>query len=83
MIRCANSGVTAAIDSVGSTAHPDTGKPQELRDSNGSCFTRGSMLAEVDIPLKPRFTVYAMIGDLGVVGLSLFGLIVGILANRR
>ena len=73
MLRCANNGVTAAINTIGTTAHPDTGKPQELRDENGSHFTRGSMLAEVDIPTQPTITLYSIIGDWGVIVLSFFG----------
>jgi apolipoprotein N-acyltransferase len=44
MLRCANTGVSAAVDSAGLTAHPDTGKPQVLTDAAGSHFTRGSLL---------------------------------------
>jgi len=76
MIRCANTGVSAAIDSTGSTAHPDTGKPQVLIDSRGSHFTRGSLLTELAIPLHPSFSLYVLIGDWGVIGLALLGLLV-------
>ena len=71
MLRCANTGVSAAIDSTGSTAHPDTGKPQILTDAKGSHFTRGSLLAELKVPLKPSFSLYALIGDWGVIGLAI------------
>ncbi len=67
MLRAANSGVSAAVDSAGSTAHPDTGKPQVITDASGSHFTRGSLLAEVDVPLEPSFSLYAIIGDAGVI----------------
>lgn len=70
MLRCANSGVSAAIDSTGSTAHPDTGASQILTDSAGSHFTRNSLLTELKIPLKPTFSLYARIGDWGILGLS-------------
>jgi apolipoprotein N-acyltransferase len=70
MLRCANSGVSAAIDSTGSTAHPDTGAPQILTDAAGSHFTRGSLLTELKIPLQPTFSLYARIGDWGILGLS-------------
>jgi apolipoprotein N-acyltransferase len=70
MLRCANTGVSAAIDSTGSTAHPDSGKPQVLVDENGSHFTRGSLLTEVKVPLHPSFSLYAAIGDWGVIILS-------------
>ena len=74
MLRCANSGVSAALDSTGSTAHPDTGKPQVLVDAKGSHFTRGSLITELKVPLHPSFSLYAVIGDWGVIGLSMLGL---------
>jgi len=80
MIRCANTGVSAAITTTGTTLHPDGGKPQELRDANGSSFTRGSLLAEVDIPKNPPTTLYAMIGDWGVILLGLAGF--GVMLRR-
>lgn len=73
MLRCANTGVSAAIDSTGSTAHPDTGKPQVLVDGAGSHFTRGTLLTELDIPLDPSVSLYSLIGDWGVIALSLVG----------
>jgi apolipoprotein N-acyltransferase len=75
MLRCANSGVSAAIDSTGSTAHPDSGKPQILMDGKGSHFTRGSLRTELKVPLHPSFTLYSIIGDWGVIVLGLLGLI--------
>lgn len=75
MLRCANTGVSAAIDSAGSTAHPDSGKPQVLTDSRGSTFTRGSLLTELDVPLHPSFSLYALIGDWGIISLALLGLL--------
>ena len=74
MLRCANNGVSAALDTTGSTAHPDTGKPQVITDANGSQFTRGSLLAELDVPMQPSFSLYAIIGDRGVIGLALLAL---------
>ena len=76
MLRCANTGVSAAISSTGSTAHPDTGKPQILTDANGSHFTRGSLLTELKIPLHPTFSLYAVIGDWGIIVLSLVALVI-------
>ncbi len=70
MLRCANSGVSAAISTTGSTAHPDTGKPQVITDANGSHFTRGSLLTELKIPLHPSFSLYALIGDWGIMVLA-------------
>ena len=83
MVRSANNGVSAAVNALGSTAHPDGGPPQELRDENGSHFTRGWLLAEVDIPKEPSLTLYMVIGDFGVVMLGLSGLVVGIWKGRR
>lgn len=74
MLRCANTGVSAAIDSTGSTAHPDTGKPQILTDASGSHFTRGSLLTELKIPLQPTFSLFAVIGDWGLLALAMLGL---------
>jgi len=83
MLRCANSGVSAAINTIGSTAHPDTGKPQIIVDKNGNHFTRGSILAELDVPLQPSFSLYAVIGDWGVKGLALLGLALACLGYQR
>ena len=74
MLRCANTGVSAAIDSTGSCAHPDTGNAQILVDEKGSHFTRGALLAELDVPLNPSFSLYALIGDWGVIAVALLGL---------
>ena len=76
MLRCANTGVSAAISSTGSTAHPDTGRSQVLTDAKGSHFTRGSLLTELKIPLHPSFSLYAVIGDWGIMALAVVGLIV-------
>jgi apolipoprotein N-acyltransferase len=78
MLRCANTGVSAAVDSTGSTKHPDTGMPQILADANGSHFTRGSLLAELKIPLHPGFSLFAIIGDWGILLLTAVGMILAI-----
>jgi apolipoprotein N-acyltransferase len=83
MIRCANTGVSAAITSTGSTVHPDGGRLQELRDENGSHFTRGSLLAELDIPKDPPTTLFAIIGDWGVIGLAVAGVLLGAIPALR
>ncbi|MEO8615262.1 MAG: apolipoprotein N-acyltransferase [Luteolibacter sp.] len=82
MLRCANSGVSAAITSTGSTSHPDTGKSQILTDANGSHFTRGSLLTELKVPLQPTFSLYAIIGDWGIIVLTLGALLVAY-SNRK
>jgi apolipoprotein N-acyltransferase len=74
MLRAANTGVSAAVDSTGSTDHPDTGEPQVITDASGSHFTRGSLLVEVDVPLQPSFSLYAVIGDAGIVIVALAAL---------
>ena len=74
MLRSANTGVSAAIDSRGSTAHPDDGRDQRLLDENGSHFTRGSLLVELDVPLEPGFSLYAAVGDWPLIALALAGL---------
>ena len=73
LLRCANTGVSAAVDTTGSTAHPDTGKPQILVGSDGNHFVRGSLLTETKVPLHPSFSLYALIGDWGIIVLSLAG----------
>jgi apolipoprotein N-acyltransferase len=83
MLRCANTGVSAAIDTTGSTAHPDTGKPQVITDEKGSHFTRGSLLVEVNVPMKPSFSLYAVIGDWGVTGLALSGILLAWRGRQR
>lgn len=83
MLRCANTGVSAAVNSAGSTAHPDTGAPQILTDSAGNHFTRGSLLAELDIPVRPSFSLYAVIGDSGIVTLALGGFLIAFLRRKR
>lgn len=77
MIRCANTGVSAALDGTGSSAHPDSGAAQVLLDGKGSHFTRGSRLVELDVPKNPTLSPYAVIGDAGVAVVSLCGLTIG------
>ena len=83
MLRCANTGVSAAIDTIGSTAHPRTGKPQILTSENGSHFTRGNLLTELNIPVSPSFSLYALIGDWGIIALSLIGLTTAIAFRKH
>lgn len=82
MLRCANTGVSAAVDSTGSTAHPDSGVPQILVDEKGSHFTRGTRLVELDIPLRPTTTLFALIGDGGILVLAALGLGLSIIPRR-
>lgn len=73
MIRCANTGVSAALNSTGSPANPETGKSQILTDASGSHFTRGSLLVDLKIPLDPPCTLYALIGDWGIIITGIIG----------
>jgi len=73
MLRCANNGVSAAVDEIGSTAHPDTGARQVLVDKSGSHFARGSLLVDLDVPVQPAFSLYAVIGDWGIIMLGITG----------
>lgn len=77
MLRCANTGVTAAVDTIGSTAHPDDGSEQRLVDGTGSHFTRGSLLAAIDVPNDAGFSLYARLGDWPVICLGLWSLWAG------
>lgn len=79
MLRAANTGVTAAIDTIGSTSHPDDASDQRLLDDTGSNFTRGSLLVEIDVPNEAGFSLYATLGDWPVICLGLFGLGAGFL----
>lgn len=82
MIRCANTGVSAAIDTIGSIASPDTGAPQVILDENGSSFLRDNILVRLNIPNQPSFSLYAIIGDWGILLLSGVGLASAICLRR-
>ena len=71
MLRSANTGISAAIDTRGSTAHPDDGRDQRLLDETGSHFTRGSLLVNLDVPLRPGFSLYATAGDWPLTALAI------------
>ena len=83
MLRCANTGVSAAVNTCGSTAHPDTGAPQVITDASGSPFTRRTLLAELNVPLKPTVTLYALIGDGGIMLLASLALAMSLLTRPR
>jgi apolipoprotein N-acyltransferase len=76
MIRCANTGVSAAVSPTGATL-------AKIVDGSGSHFTNGSVLAEVPVPLRPAFSLYALVGDWPVIGLGLAGLGLGFATRRR
>ena len=75
MLRCANTGVSGAINSAGVTTHL-------LTDGNGSHFTRGSLLAELRIPLRPGRSPYARIGDWGILAVAAAGIVLALTARR-
>ena len=74
MLRCANTGVSAAIDTTGSTVHPKTRKNQAILDETGKSFVRDNLLTELSIPLNPSTTLYSVIGDWGIILLSLIAI---------
>jgi len=76
MIRCANTGVSAAVSPTGATL-------AKIADESGSHFTNGSVLAEVPVPLRPAFSLYALVGDWPVIGLGLAGLALGFATRKR
>jgi apolipoprotein N-acyltransferase len=76
MVRCSNTGVTAAVSATGRTL-------QKLVDDKGNHFTRGTLLAELPIPLKPVFSLYALAGDWPVIGLGVLGLVMGFRGDVR
>ncbi len=82
MLRCANTGVSAAIDTIGSTAHPNTGKTQEILDKNGRSFLRDHLLTELKIPLKPTTSLYSIIGDWGILLLTFIAISASLLQSR-
>lgn len=73
MLRCANSGVSAAITT--------TGEAHILTKWNGGHFIRGSLLTQLNIPAQPSFSLYALIGDWGMISLAVFAL--GLSWRRR
>lgn len=83
MIRCANTGVSAAIDTLGSTVSPETGLPQVIMDAKGSTFVRGSLPARVKIPVHPSFSLYALIGNWGIAVLTACGLCASFLLRKN
>ena len=83
MLRCANTGVTAAIDTIGSTQNPTSRTPQIIQDHTGSTFLRDHLLTHLTIPLKPSFSLYALTGDWPLLTLSALSLITSISLHRK
>ena len=89
MIRAANSGISAFIDSRGSLYEHDSQDtyPRILRDeATGSTRIRGSLPGTVEVDLNPPMTIYARMGDTFSVvmgGLSLLATALYLLRSRR
>jgi apolipoprotein N-acyltransferase len=66
MLRCANSGVSAAISILGNT--------QTLRDATGSTFVRGHSTMVLPVPLHSTWSLYAQWGDGPLLVLAMLGL---------
>jgi hypothetical protein len=64
-----------AFASIGSISHPKTAKPQAILDEKGRSFQSASLLTELSIPHQPSFSLYAIIGDWGIITLALLGLV--------
>lgn len=56
MVRCANTGVTACVDSFGRVTHI-------LSEPGAGTFARGVLMARVDVPQAPQRTLYAVVGN--------------------
>lgn len=57
MVRAANTGVTCFIDRHGRIK-------SQLTTPDGSTFLAGVLSGNVDVPVEPRLTVYARVGEL-------------------
>jgi apolipoprotein N-acyltransferase len=76
MVRCANTGVSAALDSTGYA------RGRILTDDQGSHFTRGALWVEMDVPRHASFSLYAVLGDWGIILISLAGLILALRKSK-
>ncbi len=86
MIRAANTGVSAFIDSRGSLYQQDSQDtfPRVLRDDeSGATRIRGSLPGTVKVDLNPPTTVYARLGDAFSVGMGMLALISSIIHALR
>ena len=76
MIRCANTGVSVFLSSPRSPDDPKTGKSRILTGPpDGDHFTRNTLLDTLEVPINPPNTLYARIGDWGIIGLGALGLL--------
>ncbi|RYD34412.1 MAG: apolipoprotein N-acyltransferase [Verrucomicrobiaceae bacterium] len=75
MLRTANTGVTASVDT--------TGRATILTDKKGNHFTTGTLFAQVAIPTRPGITLYGLVGDLGIIMAGIGGLFLALLPRWR
>jgi len=77
MVRCANTGITCAIDEFGALLDPKkNGQPLILRDKEGSPFLAGALPVKLQLDSSPATTMYARHGDWFVRALALLVLFV-------
>ncbi len=75
MVRCANTGVTACIDSAGRVTHV-------LSDETAGTFARGVLMAKIQVPVQPRRTLFASTGNVLAIGALVVSLLSALLAWR-
>ena len=79
LVRAANTGVTCFVNRYGRIV-------QVLRGDNGSTFTEGALVGDVDIPLSNEKTFYVRHGELFAeccAGVTLIGIVLSLLLGRR
>tara|TARA_R110002096_G_scaffold119495_4_gene258959 strand:+ start:1602 stop:3317 length:1716 start_codon:yes stop_codon:yes gene_type:complete len=86
MIRAANTGVSAFIDTRGSvfSRNNNDNFPRIIRDEeSGSTFIRGSLPGTVEVDLNPPVTIYARYGDTFSIALGSLALLAAIFCGIR
>jgi apolipoprotein N-acyltransferase len=79
MVRAANTGVSCLIDTAGSLADPEhPGKLRAILGPDGRPFVKGHLFGTLRVPGHPTPTLYAAVGDWGVILLAGLGVAVGI-----